>query len=151
MDSENEEILIIPEKSEIFIPLDVAFQILARLDIENEADLLAASEVVGLNENDLKWLKGCGYYRNLKFNLLKRNHSLSELYFGGHKRRVKAYNVLVRRLILKSPERFSSLTAPYSTHKFLPESFSDSSTCEPAFYYPIDGQLYVFLSVLCSM
>lgn len=124
---------------EFLIPLDVAFQILARLEIENETDLLVACEVVGLDQDDLEYLKSCGYYKNVKFNLLKNNHNLLCLYAGGHKKRVKSYNILVRRLILRSPERFSSLTAPYSTHKFLPESFSDAETREPAFYYPIDG------------
>ena len=114
MERGSEVELEIQEKwsDDFLIPLDVAFQILARLDIENDIDLLVAGDVVGLNQDDLEYLKDCGYYKNIKFNLLKINHNVSDLYTGGHKKRVKKYNILVRRLILRSPERFASLTAP---------------------------------------
>lgn len=143
MEQESEAVSKI-ERLNFVLPLDVAFQILARLDIENDVDLLVVGEIVGLDQDDLEYLTSCGYYKNIKFNLLRCNNNLCDLYAGGHKKRVKKYNILVRKLILRSPERFASLTAPYSTHKFLPESFSDNVTREPAFYYPIDEQSVEF-------
>jgi hypothetical protein len=94
-----------------FIPLDVTFNVLARLEIENETDLLPVCEFVGLDQkDDLKYLKSCGHYKHLKFDLLRNNNNLSLLFSGGHGKRVKHYNILVKKLILRSPERFSKFT-----------------------------------------
>lgn len=139
MNLDDENILKVKtNRTFLLIPLDIAYNILARLGIENDDNLVIVGVIVGLDEFDLEYLKSCGFYRSLKFNLLKSNHNISELFIGGHKKRVKKYNVLVRKLVLRSPERFASLTAPYASHKFLPESHSDCTTREPAYYYPID-------------
>lgn len=127
------------DKVECIVPCDVGVQILVRLDDETEStDILFFGELLGFTEDDLNLLKTSGYYKALKFCFIKNNVHLIDLFAGGHRKRVKKYNILVKRLILRSPERFFSLTAPYSMHKFLPEIDSEEETREPAYYYPID-------------
>lgn len=121
------------------IPFDVAIQIILRLDEnDNEFDYEAVEGVLGFAEGELKVLRGMNFYKTLKFTNILNNRNLLHLYDGGHAKRVKKYNLLVRHLILRGPDRFASLTAPYATHKFLLESESEDGTREPAFYYPID-------------
>lgn len=121
------------------VPLDVGIQILVRLEgDDDQIDFEAVGRLLGFDRDDLESLRTSQHFKRLKFSLLERNHNLLHLFEGGHKRRVKKYNLLVRRLILRSPERFSSLKAPYTTHKFLIERDSEDSTREPAYYYPID-------------
>lgn len=126
------------QNSLAILPSDIGLHILVRLD-EDETEILFVGEILGFTEKEMTLVKASGYYKSLKFYLLKSNHNLKDLFAGGHRKRVKRYNLLVKRLILRSPERFASLTAPYSTHKFLPESASEDETKEPAYYYPIDG------------
>lgn len=130
----NEEKLILTT----ILPTDIGWNVLILLDNDNDTELLFAGELLGFTEEDLAAIKGSGYYKTKKFYLLKTNANLTYLFAGGHRKRVKRYNFLVKHLILRSPERFSSLTAPYSSHKFLPEIDSEDETREPAYYYPID-------------
>lgn len=120
------------------VPSDVGVQILVRIIGDDETDIHVAGELLGFARADLDSLLQSKYFKRLKFNFLTQAHNLLHLFEGGHKRRVRKYNDLVRRLILRSPERFVSLTAPYATHKFLMERDSEDRTREPAFYYPID-------------
>lgn len=121
------------------LPCDVGVHVLVRLDDETETEMRFVCQLFGFSDIDLALLKASRYYKHLKFYLLKNNNNLIDLFTGGHRKRVKKYNKLVKRLILRSPERFVSLTAPYATHKFLPEMDSEDDTKEPAYYYPIDG------------
>lgn len=124
---------------QLILPYDVSLNILVRIDgHDDEYDFLGLEEILGLDLDEIEEIKATGYYRNMKFYILKTNHGLIDIYSGGHKKRVKNYNILVKRMILRSPERFVSLTAPYSSHKFLLERESETDTREPAFYYPID-------------
>jgi hypothetical protein len=124
-------------KNLAILPGDIGLQILVRLNDE-ETELLFVDELLGFTEDEVAVVKASGYYKSLKFALLKSNHTLVDIFAGGHRKRVKRYNLLVERLILRSPERFPSLTAPYSTHKFLLEADSEDEAREPAYYYPID-------------
>ena len=125
-------------KNSPILPCDIGLNVLVRLD-EDTAEIVFVGELLGFSEEEMALIKSSGYYKSLKFYLLKSNHNIIELFAGGHGKRVKRYNLLVKRLIIRSPERFTSLTAPYMTHKFLPETDSEDETREPAFYYPIDG------------
>lgn len=126
------------ENYSTIVPSDIGLQVLVRLNDESETEILFVGKLLGFTEDEMALIKASGYYKSLKFCLLKSNYNLRALFAGGHRKRVKRFNTLVKRLILRSPERFYSLNAPYSTHKFLPELDSEDETREPAYYYPID-------------
>ena len=127
----------------ILLPTEISLQIIVRLDGDGETCMenVVNSGIFGFTSNELSNLRSSIFYKALKFDLLKKNPSLVGLFDKGHKGRVQRYNKLVRGLVLRSPERFVSLTAPYITHKFLPDRTNfDDQTKEPAYYYPIDEQ-----------
>ena len=121
------------------LPFDILIQIIVRLDESDfELDSEVLEQILGLSNGHLSVLKKMNFYRTLKFKNGLNNRNLLNLFDGGHSRRVKKYNLLVNHMILRGPDRFASLTAPYATHKFLLERESENDTREPAFYYPID-------------
>lgn len=129
--------------SNILLPIEITLQIIVRLDGDGETCLenIVNSGIFGFTSNELSNLRSSIFYKALKFDLLKKNQNLVGLFDKGHKGRVQRYNKLVRGLVLRSPERFVSLTAPYITQKFLPDRTNfDDETKEPAYYYPIDEQ-----------
>lgn len=132
--------MLIIMDDKILLPTDVGIQVFARIEQDSEiGDDVEFLYILGLSGEDLKSVRTSHHFKRLKLSLLMRNLNLLNLFEGGHGNRVKKYNKLVKRLILRSPVRFKSLTAPYESHKFLPEDTSDDETREPAYYYPIDG------------
>lgn len=126
------------------LPLVVTCNVLACLEGEDRRRLVEDERLCwglfGASSAEINELLKSPSFFQQRFQYLVRLPLLLGLFEGGLKGRVRRYNRLAKRDIIKSPLRFSSLKCPFPGLSGYPPLLRQNQMLqnEPAYYYPID-------------
>lgn len=125
------------------LPLTVACDVLARLEYCDAEvmmrDATLCCDIFGMQTEEVAAFYSSALYRKMRFQMLLRGCFLREKLKSGLAGRVRQYNQLVSRGVIRSPQRFALFElSPPLTHFLRSVDDRDQRRVEPAYYYPID-------------